>query len=87
MVILKQRKTFEPLIFIGGIMDSYYVNRNAQPTGENEVHKSGCNYMPDAINKMYLGEFYNCQDAVKEAKKTYSNVDGCYYCCKLCHTR
>lgn len=68
-------------------MAKYYVNQNAQPTGEHEVHKEGCSYMPEPQNKKYLGEFSNCKDAVKEAKKHYSNVDGCYYCVNECHTR
>ncbi|MCX6168671.1 MAG: hypothetical protein NTX65_05005 [Ignavibacteriales bacterium] len=68
-------------------MSSYYVNKNAQTTGEHEVHKSGCSFLPTAENRIYLGEFSNCKEAVKEAKKHYSNVDGCYYCSTECHTR
>lgn len=66
-------------------MDKYYVNDKAQSSGEHEVHKSGCSYMPS--NKTDLGYHKDCHSAVKEAKKTYSNVDGCYYCCNECHTR
>lgn len=68
-------------------MAAYYVNKNAQSTGEHEVHKSGCSYMPDTNNKKYLGDFSSCQEAVIEARRFYSNVDGCYYCCKPCHSR
>lgn len=68
-------------------MGYYYVNRNAQPTGEHEVHEGSCPYLPTIENRIYLGIFDNCQQAVREAKKYYSNVDGCYYCCWPCHTR
>lgn len=68
-------------------MDYYYVNKNAQPTGEHEVHKSSCNHLPDTSNCIGLGYFSNCADAVKKAKEHYSNVDGCYHCCRPCHTR
>ncbi len=68
-------------------MATYYVNQNAQPTGEHEVHKEDCEHLPDIANRKYLGNFYNCKDAVKEAKKHYTNVDGCYYCSNECHTR
>ncbi|KAA6320703.1 hypothetical protein EZS27_029556 [termite gut metagenome] len=68
-------------------MDMYYVNENAQPTGEHEVHKSGCAYIPNINNRRYLGQFSNCADAVREAKRYYSQVDGCYYCCPACHKR
>jgi len=67
-------------------MDYYYVNENAQNNGDHEVHKSNCNYLPDVKNLKGLGYFSNCADAVKEAKKTYSQSDGCYYCCNACHT-
>lgn len=65
----------------------YYVNKNAQPTGEHEVHKSSCSWLPDAENRIYLGDYDKATDALKEAKKYYSNVDGCYYCCPEIHTR
>lgn len=63
----------------------YYVNNNAQPNGDHEVHREGCTYMPS--NRKYLGEFSNCKDAVVEARKTHSNVNGCYYCSNECHTQ
>ena len=66
-------------------MAKYYVNQNAQSNGDHEVHKDGCSYMP--VYKKYLGDFSNCKDAVKEAKKTYNKADGCYYCANECHTR
>jgi len=67
-------------------MPRYYVNRNEQPNGDHEVHKEGCDWMPEDENRKYLGNFDNCSDAVKEAKKTYSQSNGCYYCCNACHT-
>ncbi len=66
-------------------MTMYYVNDEAQSTGEHEVHKDGCSYMPS--RKTYLGSFSNCADAVRKARTIYSNVDGCYYCSRNCHTR
>lgn len=68
-------------------MAKYYVNKNAQTTGEHEVHREGCSWMPENSNRIYLGDFYSCKPAVEEAKKYYNNVDGCYYCCIDCHTR
>lgn len=68
-------------------MDYYYVNKNEQPTGEHEVHKDGCRFMPAPENRIYLGYFSDCSDAVKKAKEYYREVDGCYYCCPRCHTR
>ena len=63
----------------------YYVNKEAQLTGEHEVHTGDCSYLPS--NRIYLGYFSSCKDAIVEARKHYSNVDGCYYCCYECHRR
>ena len=65
-------------------MSLYYVNNQGQSNGDHEVHKDGCTYMPQ--NKKYLGSFSNCQDAVREEKKTYPRSNGCYYCSPQCHT-
>ena len=66
-------------------MTNYYVNKNAQSTGEHEVHKDGCSFMPSEW--IYLGDFSTCKEAIKEARKHYSDVDGCYFCNPECHTR
>lgn len=66
---------------------NYYVNKNAQPTGEHEVHRSDCRWLPEMYNRIHLGAFTNCADAIRKAKEYYTNVDGCYYCCSACHTR
>lgn len=68
-------------------MDRYYVNTNSQVTGEHEVHKDGCPTPADFSNRLYLGYFNSCHEAVREARKQYNNVDGCRNCSPLCHTR
>ncbi|MFG0285903.1 MAG: hypothetical protein ACF8R7_15915 [Phycisphaerales bacterium JB039] len=68
-------------------MHKYFVNTNPQPTGEHEVHKEGCPHPPAPSNRKHLGSFTNCREAVREARKHYSNVDGCAYCVPDCHTR
>lgn len=68
-------------------MALYYVNKNAQDNGDHEVHTAECNWLPEEKNRLYLGSFTNCHDAVKEAKKHYSQSNGCYYCSLACHTR
>tara|TARA_R110002020_G_scaffold383407_1_gene594035 strand:+ start:310 stop:510 length:201 start_codon:yes stop_codon:yes gene_type:complete len=66
-------------------MAKYYLNNRKQENGDHEVHKSGCDFFPSDIK--YLGEYDNCKDAVREAKKTYNQVNGCYYCSNACHTQ
>ena len=67
-------------------MTRYYVNKNAQANGDHEVHESGCLYLPAAENRVYLGDFSNCRDAVAEARRHYRQSNGCYYCSRACHT-
>jgi len=64
----------------------YYVNKNAQSNGDHEVHDSGCSFLPDPNNRIYLGDYSSCHGAVRKAKEYYSKADGCYYCCNDCHT-
>lgn len=68
-------------------MAYYYVNKNQQIGGEYEVHTSSCSWLPGADNRIFLGEFFNCSDAIKEARKYYSDIDGCKYCCPACHKK
>ena len=67
-------------------MDPYYVNRNAQPNGDHEVHREGCYWMPAPENRIYLGQFYSCQQAVVAARRHYTQVNGCAHCSLACHT-
>lgn len=67
-------------------MALYYVNRNAQNNGDHEVHEVSCSYLPDALNRISLGEFGSCAPAVRQAREHFSQVNGCYYCSKPCHT-
>ncbi|WP_228520705.1 hypothetical protein [Flavobacterium sp. JLP] len=65
---------------------NYYVNQNAQSNGDHEVHTENCEYLPSLVNRNYLGDYSSCKPAVDEAKKTYSQSNGCKTCCPNCHT-
>lgn len=69
-------------------MPNFIVNKNEQSNGDHEVHDktNGCTYMPALVNQKDLGWHASCHGAVSEAKKTYPNSNGCYYCCNACHT-
>jgi len=64
----------------------YYVNTRAQDNGDHEVHNENCTRLPKEGNQKFLGEFSNCREAVREAKKQYPTANGCYYCSNSCHT-
>lgn len=68
----------------------YIVNKNTDQHGLHEVHKENyCNHLPNPENRVYLGMFDNCQEALASARRTYPNdrFDGCAHCCPACHTR
>lgn len=71
-------------------MPYYIINQNQQNNGDHEVHEKGsnCQYMPNIENQIDLGWHNSCHGAVSEAKKKWSNhrINGCYYCCRPCHT-
>ena len=67
-------------------MATFYVNKNAQNNGDHEVHTTGCNFMPLAANRIHLGDFTSCRVAVQEAKKYYTQSNGCFFCSNECHT-
>lgn len=64
----------------------YYVNKNAQPNGDHEVHTENCDFLPDVLNRVYLGYFDSCEKAVTEAVKIFPQSNGCYFCARECHT-
>ncbi|TNI58898.1 hypothetical protein CF126_03410 [Aeromonas dhakensis] len=59
----------------------YYVDSQAKPNGDNEIHKMSCPHLP----LYYLGLFPNGIAAIKAAEKLYPQVNGCVHCCKHCH--
>ena len=67
-------------------MAHYYVNMNAQANGDHEVHEAGCAWLPKPENRIYLGDYLLCATAVSKAREYYSQVNGCYFCSRACHT-
>lgn len=66
-------------------MPDYFVNAKAQPSGDHEVHREGCPYMPKPKNRVPLGRFATCQGAVAAARRIFPTADGCYRCSRPCH--
>ena len=67
-------------------MPDYYVNKNKQANGENEVHVPGCTFFPSIQNREHLGYHNTCEPAVAEAKRRGYNANGCRFCSEPCHT-
>lgn len=70
-------------------MPEYYVNKNKQANGDNEVHRSdgaGCQNPAEPQNRVELGWHSDCHSAVRKANLMGYNANGCYYCANDCHT-
>ena len=71
-------------------MQSFIINKNQQSNGDFEVHNTttGCAFMPHPNNQVSLGNYLDCRGAVAAAKQANPTlkINGCYYCCKPCHT-
>jgi hypothetical protein len=69
-------------------MPRFIVNKNAQANGDHEVHNTtdGCGHMPDTRNRRALGEYRDCHGAVAAARALYPRANGCYHCCRACHS-
>jgi hypothetical protein len=70
-------------------MPNFIVNRNAQVgSGDHEVHDlastRGC--LPLEENRLSLGIHATCSEAVRDAKRYYSDSNGCAWCIPGCHT-
>lgn len=64
----------------------FYVHTIPQSNGDHEVHRATCSWLPNASNRLYLGDFVSSTSALREARKFFTHVDGCYFCCPEIHT-
>ena len=61
-------------------MEHYSVDKSAQNSGEHEVHKEDCEFYPN--ESLYLGFYFDCHQALKQAENFYPLVDVCRFCCR-----
>lgn len=61
-------------------MTSYIMHINSQTNGDHKVHKITCTKLPYPASRLYLGDFTNYHEAIKEAKKYDPEADYCADC-------
>jgi hypothetical protein len=66
-------------------MDKYFVRISPGLSGMHSVHKESCPFVPDNGNRIPLGRFRDCKEALREAREYFQRVDGCYFCNKECY--
>ena len=69
------------------LVKKYYVDESPQENGDHEVHSNypSCPWMPHRKNRIYLGEFERCDEALEEALRLFDRVKGCFHCGTSCH--
>lgn len=69
------------------MLKNYYVNKisTGNPNYNHEVHSENCPFLPNVLNRIYLGCFFSSTEAINKARLYYSNVDGCAICCPENH--
>ncbi|HJV50869.1 MAG TPA: hypothetical protein VJ652_05405 [Noviherbaspirillum sp.] len=63
-------------------MQHYYVEKQEKANGAHEIHVPRCTYLPEADDRIYLGTFTNCADALRAAQTHYDKAASCRWCCK-----
>ena len=63
-------------------MKGYYFNNIVDVNGRNEIHAEDSPYLPPSLNRTYIGDFSNCDDALQRAKSQYPEKS--FVCCPLC---
>lgn len=70
-------------------MPNYICNKNADDKGRHEIHESTCSHLPLPQNRITVGSFINCRQAIEHMERVNAGkgfkFDGCYYCCYPCH--
>ena len=59
-------------------MAHYFVDNMAEADGTHGVHAAGCAHLP--MDKRYLGNFFNVDEALIEARKDFWQLRGCRKC-------
>ena len=65
----------------------YYIHTKRTDGEYYEVHNGTCRRLPLEKNRIFLGEFDDCELAVMAAKELgIRSADGCWHCSEDCHS-
>jgi hypothetical protein len=81
--LLLKRKNFGlRIIFMRNLYSKYYLVRKPQTNNHHAIHKEGCPFLPEKINRIYLGTYFCTANAITRGEKYYKNVRSCLFCLK-----
>jgi len=63
-------------------MNKYYISKKSRQDGTFSVHKEDCPFLNESEQRIFLGRFDTCKDAIKTARIFFLKSDACYFCLK-----
>ena len=71
------------------MMINYYLSKVIRKHDEKfPIHRESCKLIPGPNDRIYLGNFHNCQEALDYATRHYNmQIDGCLECSVECHKK
>jgi hypothetical protein len=63
-------------------MKFFYLSSKPNSLGQYEVHEKDCEYIPDAVDRDYLGPFNNGAEALRKANLSQKESVCCDKCCQ-----
>ncbi|MGM0945227.1 MAG: hypothetical protein ACQEW9_08590 [Bacteroidota bacterium] len=62
-------------------MKFFYLSSKPNEAGKFEIHHRECDFIPDALERDYLGPFNNGLEAMRKAQSIQSESCLCEACC------
>jgi hypothetical protein len=62
----------------------YFISQVPNKKGQYEIHIKQCFKHDMLSNRLYLGEFTHCEEALQKAKKHFKHVVFCPHCLPHC---
>lgn len=65
-------------------MKAFFISTEQKGIEKYQIHQEGCEFLPNFNERIYLGIFKKCDEALDEAKKVSENLKVCPFCSKEC---
>jgi len=64
-------------------MKFFYLSSKANQNNQFEIHEKECGFIPDSLDRDYLGPFNNGREALRKALSIKATAVCCVSCCQL----
>ncbi|MCH7400477.1 hypothetical protein ACFOUP_10620 [Belliella kenyensis] len=63
-------------------MKFFYLSSISDENGNFQIHEKECPFLPDALDRDYLGPFNNGKEALRRALSINKKATICEHCCE-----